>query len=124
MWREAGLLLAAGLVLTGCGEDASRPVSGGASTEYAIREAAPEPAPPPPASRMRASADEITVSGSRVQRPDGATEAAQGPLLAYTYQTSLELPPGKHTLQLVVGDHNHVPLSPSVASERITITVE
>ncbi|OWL90901.1 DUF4399 domain-containing protein [Halopseudomonas aestusnigri] len=39
-------------------------------------------------------------------------------------QTSLDLPPGKHTLQLVVGDHNHVPLSPSVASERITITVE
>ena len=92
MWREAGLLMAAGLVLTGCGEDASRPVSGGASTEYAIREAAPEPAPPPPAARMRASADEITVSGSRVQRPDDATEAAQGPLLAYTYQTSLELP--------------------------------
>ncbi|GMQ55363.1 DUF4399 domain-containing protein [Halopseudomonas aestusnigri] len=39
-------------------------------------------------------------------------------------QTSLDLPPGKHTLQLVVGDHNHVPLSPSVTSERITITVE
>ena len=39
-------------------------------------------------------------------------------------QTSLELPPGKHTLQLVVGDQNHVPLDPSVVSEKISITVE
>ena len=39
-------------------------------------------------------------------------------------QTSLDLPPGEHTLQLIVGDHYHIPLSPSVTSEQITITVE
>ena len=35
----------------------------------------------------------------------------------------LTLPPGKHTLQLVLGDHKHVPLSPPVLSEKITIEV-
>lgn len=39
-------------------------------------------------------------------------------------QTSLELSPGKHTLQLLVGDHQHVPHEPPVMSEKITITVE
>ena len=92
MLRETGLLLAAGLVLAGCGEEASRPVSGGAYEEYAMMEAEPAPAPPPPAARMQASNDAISVSGSRVQNAEGAADAAEGPLLAYTYQTSLELP--------------------------------
>ncbi|MGY8844995.1 MAG: DUF4399 domain-containing protein [Gammaproteobacteria bacterium] len=35
----------------------------------------------------------------------------------------LTLSPGKHTLQLVLGDHEHVPLSPPVLSEKITIEV-
>ena len=35
----------------------------------------------------------------------------------------LNLSPGKHTLQLVLGDHKHVPLSPPVLSEKITIVV-
>ncbi len=39
-------------------------------------------------------------------------------------ETTLELPPGRHTLQLVLGDHNHVPHDPPVVSKRITITVE
>ena len=39
-------------------------------------------------------------------------------------QVSLELPPGEQTLQLLVGDQNHVPLEPSVVSEKISITVE
>ena len=38
--------------------------------------------------------------------------------------TTLELPPGEHTLQLLMGDHIHVPHDPPVASEVITITVE
>jgi len=38
-------------------------------------------------------------------------------------ETSLTLPPGKHTLQLVLGDHNHVPHNPPVISKKITITV-
>lgn len=39
-------------------------------------------------------------------------------------ETSLELSPGQHTLQLIVGDKNHVPLQPTVVSERISITVK
>jgi len=39
-------------------------------------------------------------------------------------ETSLTLPPGKHTLQLVLGDSLHVPLDPAVISRKITITVE
>ena len=35
----------------------------------------------------------------------------------------IQLPKGKHTLQLLLGDHNHVPHTPPVMSERITITV-
>jgi hypothetical protein len=36
----------------------------------------------------------------------------------------IELPPGTHTLQLVLGDLNHVPHDPPVISDPITITVE
>ncbi len=36
----------------------------------------------------------------------------------------LELPPGLHTLQLVLGDQGHVPHVPPVMSERITIMVK
>ena len=38
-------------------------------------------------------------------------------------ETTLNLPPGKHTLQLVLGDLNHVPHDPAVISKKITITV-
>jgi len=38
-------------------------------------------------------------------------------------ETIVELPPGKHTLQLLMGDENHVPHNPPVMSRRITITV-
>ncbi|MCC5867871.1 MAG: DUF4399 domain-containing protein [Gammaproteobacteria bacterium] len=36
----------------------------------------------------------------------------------------IELPTGEYTLQLVLGDAAHVPFSPSIESERITITVQ
>ncbi|GEQ96409.1 rod shape-determining protein RodA [Iodidimonas gelatinilytica] len=39
-------------------------------------------------------------------------------------QTTLDLEPGTYTLQLVMGDANHVPLDPPVMSEKITITVK
>jgi len=38
-------------------------------------------------------------------------------------ETMLELPPGKHTLQLLMGDDKHIPHTPPVASKRITITI-
>ena len=39
-------------------------------------------------------------------------------------EASITLPPGKHTLQLLLGDHMHIPFDPLVASQKITITVE
>ena len=38
-------------------------------------------------------------------------------------ETTLTLSPGKHTLQLVLADQNHVPHEPPVMSKKITITV-
>jgi len=38
-------------------------------------------------------------------------------------ETTLTLAPGKHTLQLVLGDYLHVPHDPAVVSKKITITV-
>ena len=38
--------------------------------------------------------------------------------------TMLELPPGKHTLQLLLGDEEHEPQDPPLISEKIMITVQ
>jgi Domain of unknown function (DUF4399) len=39
-------------------------------------------------------------------------------------ETMLKLAPGKHTLQLVLGDENHVPFDPPIVSRKIAITVK
>ncbi len=39
-------------------------------------------------------------------------------------ETTLELAPGEHTLQLVLGDANHIPHDPPVVSEQIRVTVK
>ncbi len=60
-------------------------------------------------------------------------EAAQAPLPSDEHvkhfgkgqtETELTLAPGKHTLQIVAGDGNHIPYDPALASEKITITVK
>lgn len=38
-------------------------------------------------------------------------------------EVRLELPPGRHTIQMVVGDADHVPHDPPVMSNKVTITV-
>ena len=38
-------------------------------------------------------------------------------------ETTVKLTPGKHTLQLLLGDSTHVPHNPPVISKKITITV-
>lgn len=38
-------------------------------------------------------------------------------------ETQLTLKPGTHTLQLVLGNHLHIPHDPPVMSEKITVTV-
>ena len=64
---------------------------------------------------------------------DGDAEAARNGLPADDHhkhfgggqtETQLELAPGEHTLQLVLGDAFHVPHDPAVVSEVITITVK
>ena len=39
-------------------------------------------------------------------------------------ETNLDLPSGKHILQLVLGDKYHVPHQPPLMSQRIEVTVE
>ncbi|WP_455229765.1 DUF4399 domain-containing protein [Geopseudomonas aromaticivorans] len=39
-------------------------------------------------------------------------------------ETQITLPPGQHSLQLLLGDKNHIPHQPPVLSEKITITVK
>ena len=39
-------------------------------------------------------------------------------------QTEVTLAKGEHTLQLILGDHQHKPHSPAVVSKKITITVK
>lgn len=38
-------------------------------------------------------------------------------------EAEISLPPGDHTLQLILGDHTHVPHDPPVASRQIRIRV-
>ena len=54
----------------------------------------------------------VPVSDKFVHFGKGQTEA------------QIVLAPGKHTLQLLLGDHLHVPHDPPVMSRRITITVQ
>ncbi len=39
-------------------------------------------------------------------------------------ETTVELPSGEHTLQLLLGDFSHIPHNPPLISEQITITVK
>lgn len=39
-------------------------------------------------------------------------------------ETTLELEPGMHSLQLILGNYLHVPFNPMVLSEKISITVK
>jgi len=39
-------------------------------------------------------------------------------------ETTVELKPGKHTLQLLLADQSHIPHDPPIVSKKITITVK
>lgn len=39
-------------------------------------------------------------------------------------EVTVELPPGKHTLQLILGDKVHIPHDPPVISDKITVSVK
>ena len=64
---------------------------------------------------------------------DGATADMNAPIPADAThvhfgkgqtEATVKLPPGKHTLQLLLGDKNHIPHDKPVMSERITVTVK
>ncbi len=55
--------------------------------------------------------DPIPADKSHLHYGAGQTEAR------------IELPRGKHTLQLVLGDANHIPFDPPVISKKITVTI-
>ena len=54
----------------------------------------------------------IPADGNHIHFGDGSTA------------TKISLEPGEHTLQLLLGDHLHIPHDPPVLSEPITITVK
>lgn len=39
-------------------------------------------------------------------------------------EVTLDLAPGEHTLQLLLGDQNHIPHDPPVMSKKVTVTVK
>lgn len=63
--------------------------------------------------------DELPTSGQPIPADERHIHFGGGQT-----QTTLELPPGEHTLQLLMGDHLHVPHEPPVVSDKITITVK
>ena len=64
--------------------------------------------PPPPMDKMD---KEIPSDLSHLHFGAGQTEK------------KITLKPGKHTLQLILGDYRHIPHDPPVMSERIEVTV-
>ena len=54
----------------------------------------------------------IPANANHVHFGDGRTE------------TEIELEPGQHTLQMLLGDHLHIPHDPPLVSDVITISVE
>ena len=65
----------------------------------------------------------IDVASLDVNSPIPTTDQHRHFGLGQT-EVTLEMTPGKHTLQLLLGDQNHIPHHPIVMSERITITVK
>ncbi|WP_257170513.1 DUF4399 domain-containing protein [Bradyrhizobium sp. SRS-191] len=62
--------------------------------------------------------DETMQAGEAIPRDKKHIHYAAGET-----EARIELPPGKHTLQLVLGDTKHINFDPPVVSEKIMITV-
>jgi len=60
--------------------------------------------------------------------PEAGTALPAGPQVLHfgkaQTEATITLTPGKHTLQLVLGDQYHVPFKPSVESKKITVVVK
>jgi hypothetical protein len=66
---------------------------------------------------------DTTLQGTQLSEPIPA-DATHRHFGGGQTEATVELPPGKHTLQLVLGDWSHVPHQPPVMSAPITVTVE
>jgi hypothetical protein len=65
--------------------------------------------------------DVDTLPAAGVPIPNDATHIHFG---KGQTETALKLAPGKHTLQLELGDENHIPFDPPIVSKKITVTVK
>jgi hypothetical protein len=63
----------------------------------------------------------VTGDGLKESLPADANHVHFG---AGQTEASVTLPPGQHTLQMILGDHNHIPHDPPIQSEVITVTVK
>jgi len=62
---------------------------------------------------------ELPAAGQPIPKDDNHIHFGGGQT-----ETTLKLKPGTHTLQLELGDQNHVPFDPAVVSKKITIHVK
>jgi hypothetical protein len=63
--------------------------------------------------------DKLPAAGQPIPADDSHRHFGKGQT-----ETELSLPPGKYTLQLLLGNHLHIPHQPPVISEKISITVK
>jgi hypothetical protein len=66
---------------------------------------------------------DTTLSGEELKAPIPA-DAKHVHFGGGQTESMVTLPPGRHTLQLVLGDWSHVPFNPPIMSPVITITVK
>ncbi|MEP6897291.1 MAG: DUF4399 domain-containing protein [Rhodanobacter sp.] len=62
---------------------------------------------------------DLPVAGQPIPKDDNHLHFGGGQT-----ETTLKLKPGTHTLQLELGDSNHLPFDPAVVSKKITIHVK
>jgi len=66
----------------------------------------------------------LLIDGKSIPNPDMKMGKAVKHFGGGQTETTLSLSPGKHTLQLILGDKGHVQHKPPVISQQITIMVE
>lgn len=66
---------------------------------------------------------DATLSAEELKQPI-ASDAKHVHFGGGQTETMLTLPPGQHTMQLVLGDWSHIPFDPPIMSSVITVTVK
>lgn len=136
----AGVIAAAGPLMSAHAQDAGRTPAPESARVYIISPADGETVSSPLTVRFGLSGLGVAPAGTEAENTghhhlivDAELPPFDAPIPAddnYIHfgggqtETTLELAPGSHTLQLILGDWSHVPHDPPVFSERITITVE